>query len=407
MNKRWLLLAVVALLGACAASLPRPGASLPGVSLEGRGREVVLSWQDDSLVTRLMRPGTTIDVVAAYPTARGPVAGDVVASTRYTAGNRAAFQLKDSIQFPPMGAICLRLRINGRSALPLRAADGGVATDGFRHDAWAKFVAINAERSELERERQSLQAAASSTDEARSNFEKWKRERGVADAADCDRINVAAASQRPSSAIEPPLQEQQTERECVWRLNRFSAQDLGGSLLDFLNVADRFLLALKKEGAESRSISSHADGLIARVKAMRAATERSLPVVTRAGFTPVVLSLPLRVTSSTEEAIAKTQMFGAISGIADAWDSCLKDTRSQLQLSYESWTKEQDPRLRQAHVRAVRAECKVRFEDWSRRLLDGAKHGDRTKAIDARLQALGPSPGIPPEQVYLMDKPCS
>lgn len=417
LSRRWPLALSACVLAGCVATVPRAGQSLPGVSLVAQGQDITLSWQPDSLIVRALRPMSTVEVVGEYPTADGRVTGDPVGVARMSPGaTQLRFTLAESLRGVPTGPVCLRLRVDGRSALPLRAADGGSSTDGFHYAAWSQAVSGGSRRRALEQERAMLETSGSTDRDALAAFEGWRRTRGLNEVADCGRLGVASTSARPATALDPGQWEPAARRECTWRLQSLLKLIGFKDTLAFVDTAEATYQRVQAE-FRAKGVASNASGMIAisdtlqRLRGLRAVVQPNIPQV-GPPYRPSLLDEPLSVTSTTEQLLVSYIKAGkafpvdAMPGLIDAFESCQLDAVSQFRLSSETWRREQDPRLQAGRVEAVRGECRARFADAQRR-------ADRTSQRQARLQQINTElvrpPGTEanlPRGLSLIDTPC-
>lgn len=412
-------IAVAALgLTACVASVPRAGDALPGVALTANGKDVVLSWAPDSLIVRGLRPGATVEAVGEYPTSNGRVTGDPVASTRMTAGaNQLRFTLADSLRSVPTGPVCLRLRVDGRTALPLRAAGGVGSSDGFQYAAWSQAVGDSSRRKVLEQEQAALESAARADKDALASFDAWRHQRGLTAAGDCESISAASVTERPVSALDVPQRLPAAQRECTWRFQRTLDSLKFKSTPQFIRAVEdvyrKALAEIQVKGAKpnSSAVISLKDTL-QRIDALESIVLANLPQVSPP-FKPILLREDLAFTSTTDQLLTDYYRTGksfpieVVPGVLDAFESCQTDSVSQFRLSHETWMREQDPRLRNSRVEAVRGECRARFADAQRRVDADAKRGGRREQIAKDLAATSTAVKSLPIGMSLIDKPCS
>lgn len=412
-------IAVAALgLTACVASVPRAGDALPGVALTANGRDVVLSWAPDSLIVRGLRPGAVVEAVGEYPTSNGRVTGDPVASTRMTAGaNQLRFTLADSLRGLPTGPVCLRLRVDGRTALPLRAAGGIGSSDGFQYAAWSQTVVDSSRRKVLEQEQAALESAARADKDALASFEAWRRQRALTAAGDCESVSAASATERPLSALEVPQRLPAAQRECTWRFQETLVGLKFTNTPQFIravkDVYRKTLTEIQAKGAtpNSSTVISLRD-TSQRIDTLESIVLANLSQVAPP-FRPILLREELAFTSTTNQLLTDHYRTGksfpieVVPGILDAFESCQTDSVSQFRLSNETWMREQDPRLKNSRVEAVRGECRARFTDAQRRVDADAKRGGRREQI-AKDLAVASTPAKPlPTGMSLIDKPCT
>lgn len=412
-------IAVAALgLTACVASVPRAGDALPGVALMANGKDLALSWAPDSLIVRGLRPGAIVEAVGEYQTANGRVTGDPVASTRMTAGaSQLRFTLADSLRGVPTGPVCLRLRVDGRTALPLRAAGGAGSSDGFQYAAWSQAVVDSSRRKALEQEQAALESATRVDKDALASFDAWRRQRALTTAGDCESLSAASAAERPASALDVPRRLPAAQRECTWRLQETLVALKFANTPQFIRAVEdvyrKTLTEIQAKGAKpnSSAVISLRDTL-QRIDTLETIVLANLPQVAPP-FRPILLSDNLATTSTTDQLLkdyvrtGKNFPIEVVPGILDAFESCQTDSVSQFRLSHETWMREQDPRLKNSRVEAVRGECRARFTDAQRRVDADAKRGGRREQI-AKDLAVASTPAKPlPTGMSLIDKPCT
>ncbi|EFX61696.1 hypothetical protein DAPPUDRAFT_121149 [Daphnia pulex] len=186
--------------------VPDPGQPLPGLRLDARPSALWLEWTPDSLVNRALRPGTRLEVVAEYPSLSGPVTGDAVGVAQLRSGQTALqIDLTPILKRAPSGPVCLRLRVDGRAALPLRAGGGAVATDTFQHAAWARSARAASQQAADKLERERAQQNLDRLDVADGEHAAWMQQRGRAGKAAGDsaarlQLSPTAPTQRRKAA---------------------------------------------------------------------------------------------------------------------------------------------------------------------------------------------------------------
>lgn len=387
-------LAMCALLAACATA-PRPGQALPGMGLAASGSMLTLNWAADSPAVRLLRPGTTVEVVAAYPSAAGPVHGEALAQARVpapAAGQQVRLSLPDTLRNAPTGPVCLRLRVAGSRALPLRAAAPGAASDGFAYPEWEQRVAGPSARKALEIERGRLMAAQQQDAEQGGDFEAWRRQLGVADAAACERVvSPVRAQARPRSALDAPARPQAAERECVWRYKQLFEQS-----------AEPFAMAAPSIVAGQRV--QQARRLLAVYQAHHAAVG--------AGYRPLLVGDQLKITTAAEENLERSSKLTPefVGGVLDAFESCVRDSTEQFRISFETWQREQDPRLHRRHAELARSACRARFAGEAERSRRIAGYRAQLDEIESKILAVDaerPSRAPLPAHRSLIASACS
>ena len=390
----------------CVAPAPKAGDVLPGVSVTAHGQDLALSWEKDALIVRALRPGALIEVVGEYQTANGRVTGDPVGSARVAAGaNQLRFTLADSVRVAPTGPVCLRFRVDGRTALPLRAAGGAGATDAFQYPAWTSQVAGNSRRKALERERALLESSASSDREALASFDVWRSQRRLTAATDCERMTPSAQMKRPDSALDPAQHAVASQRECTYRLVKLLNIVRFPNPAPFLAQAESLYVGMldehrKKGLPDTTLVVVAATDNLRRIRGMKSVVQAQAPAVS-APFRPLLIDDPLALTSSTVETVRSAKggfPAAAVPGVLDTWESCLADSTNQFQLSYETWRREQDPRLQASRVEVVRGECRSRFADAQRRSERSAQRDTRVQVINVELTKTAASADLPSGQ---------
>ncbi|WP_420992397.1 hypothetical protein ACKI2N_030140 [Cupriavidus sp. 30B13] len=354
--------AMLALAAGCAAPLPRAGQPLPGLRVSGGANAVMLEWTPDSLAAPALRAGTTLDLVAEYPTAAGRVTGEKLATARVSAGmQNLRFTLPQALRNAPTGAVCLRLSAGGR-ALPIRGAGAG-ATDGFRYPSWER-QSVDTSRSRAAEEELAALAAADRRDAAEAkDFASWKRSAGVADAAGCDTL-TADAMPAPRTVMAPAEQGRAAQLECAWRLKQLklepgvSAETQADAILAYYDRALRDARA--RQGTDPGSVTL----LTRRVGQARRMQEQLRAFNASAGaasFQPRLVGWELMLSSSASAQGQRGTDASVASGILDSYDSCLRDSEDQFRLARETWEREQDPRLARGRAEAAKAQCRSRF----------------------------------------------
>ncbi|MDI4634127.1 hypothetical protein J7U46_13800 [Pelomonas sp. V22] len=408
------LAVLLTLLGGCASQTPDRGQPLPGLRLDARPSGLWLEWTPDSLVNRALRPGTRLDVVAEYPSASGPVTGDAVGAVQLRNGQNAVqIELAPTLRRVPSGPVCLRLRVDGRAALPLRAGGGEGATDTFQHAAWARSAGAASQQAADKRERERAQQILGRLDTADGEHAAWMQQRGVNQAQQCELLSYvpAADGRPPRSVVEPAKQMETAQRDCSYRLVRLLSQEqLPTSAIELAAAMERDFQAESGPSAAGQLAAQR----LRQAQQLAVLLRKFDAAITQADYR-LALPLPasvsaLALTSTADEEVKAAKASGTLrrlyEPLLDAFASCTQDTRAQLRLSQESWQKEQQlqPALLKQRNELLRAECRANFAEAGRR----QELRSATQALIRKLEQPAAAPGNAPvnEPLSLLRSAC-
>lgn len=401
------------MLSAGCASQLQSGLPLPGLRLDAVGTELRMEWTPDSLVTRGLRAGTRLDIVAEYQTATGRVTGDAVGTAVVRAGqNLVQIALEPALRREPTGPVCLRVRLDGRMALPLRAGGSGAATDTFQHAAWARLAKANVARQEDLAERERAQKTLAALDRADSDHLRWSQQLGISSGEQCGQLALVAQDETPpASVVQPQAQQLVAQRDCAYRYRQLFGGD-GNAPVEFAVEMERaFQAELRQNVARGSDLAS---ARLQGVQNLMAVLTKFNAEIAQPGYR-LALQLPessvrLQLTSTADAELVlatKSKNFRKLyEPVLDAFGSCLVDTRAQLDLSYQSWVRERQlaPVVRQQRLDLARDQCRSRFQDADRRALTRAAV---TRVLTARDATTVPSVGpISSEPLNLLRTGC-
>lgn len=361
---RALMIALTLVGGGCATgpSVPDAGQAFSGIELDGRAAQIRLAWDHNSMITRSLRPGTMIDIVATYPTAGGHVSGEVASdSHRVVNGtNGIIFNLKKTLGKVPEGPVCMQLRINRRQSLPLRVPNSFVSSDEFYYKNWSDLVAS---RSRLEQANANVQRVLHQVVRAREDEDNLRRRlneklQGAANCADYrPPIRVAEPSR---NVLEPAQWQDETQRECTYRFAKLSKR---------IGLPPAQLAALT-----TGTISSayKATEVTANAFNLKQVVTRRLPEIQ--GYrTRLSEKNKLPISAETMAALrdigtpgADKAMLQASLGIVDAFGSCLDEVQPQFKSAYEAWIAQRGSGYEQEIARTAMLECKLIQDDLNK-----------------------------------------
>lgn len=356
-------LGLLSLLSSCATPTFTAGEPLPGIDLSAVRDNIILSWATDAPIAASLGSRGRIDIVAQYPTENGIVTGEAVAIGSALGSNRMQFVLPRQLRNLPTGSVCLRLRmINGR-ALPIRVAGGEDSVDGFYYPHWEQQVSREIRGSRLNLRGSELSVIIGQAGAELDNFESWRRQQNLADARSCELIEDASVMERPASALEPSEWDMAARRDCVWRYKKTFPPS---TISEMSYLYTHYLGEEKGKGAAAK-----ADEL-ARLEARYEQVEeleqdyQRFDQETGLAYEGLTAPRPLPLTSVAQYLRSEYSQGGDMSqalasGILTSYQSCLADAQAQFELSLDTWTREQDPRLATGRSEIRKQECRVRF----------------------------------------------
>ncbi len=386
----------VGLAGCATGASLSAGNALPGIALNAAGPSVLLSWDPEGPLGRQMTARTPVQVVASYPSARGPVTGEPVA--RATVDGSFAglkFDLPDRLQQAPTGPVCLRLALRGR-AIPVRIPDAGQTSDGFVYSEWESHAALGAQREALEQRRRVAETNLARVSTPGNEFEEWRQARGLSSEAQCETLTAQIDTSRPRTALTGAAKEAAARDHCVALFNAFPTSSNG--------FGDR-------PGLTGLQLATEVRSALPAGHALRGTADGLLADIRRFGDGQTYLSArALAVDSSTKTSIAVAD--GRVNAVVatsllESYTACVSEAEGRFDLSYKSWQETSSTLTQSARNEPLRQECRARFRTEEQRLTQLQQVQEENLAVEAEIEALAArQPEALPAQKSLIPAAC-
>jgi hypothetical protein len=200
---------------------------MPGIGLGATNNEVLLSWSEETPLSKSLRTGSQISVLAYYETEFGPVTNELLDTAKVLPGIPGVkLKLPNSLKRPPIGKICLKL-VSGRNTIPVRIPNYSESSDGFYYNEWAHNAKIDSEKSVLQRDSDFRAREISRIKEPDSNFESWRQKNNLTNANQCGSITVTDSLDKPSTALSGQQKLDASKQQCVFLYRNFWRKKFG------------------------------------------------------------------------------------------------------------------------------------------------------------------------------------
>lgn len=387
----------LAILAGCAtgASLSA-GNPLPGIALSANGPSVLLSWDPEGPLGRQLGPRTPVQIVAAYPSERGQISGEPVASAVVDGQFPGLkFDLATRVQQVPTGPVCLRLATRGR-AIPVRIPDAGKTSDGFLYSEWEAQAGQEAKRHGLSQRMRIVDTNLARVSAPSGDFDSWRQSRGLSNAAQCETLTADISQERPRTALTGAAKEAAARSHCVALFNDFPNDPAGFEGRSGL-TGSQLASEIKQTLPRSHALTGAADNLIADIRRYGAGQV----YLSTTGF-----AVDSATTNSLRIANGRVNEVTATS-LLESYNACISEAEGRFELSYRSWRETSSSTVQGGRNEPLRQECRARFRAEDQRLTQLGQVRDEQARLQVELQALSNEKPPPlPAQKTLIPYAC-
>ncbi len=354
-----------------------PGNPLPGIGLGASNNSVLLSWTPDGVLARQLRPRTRVNIMASYDTEFGPVFNEIISTKSVASGfTGLKFNLPETLRFPPLGDVCLRLAV-GRRAIPIRIARQNESIDGFYYDEWAEKAKTSSKKTDINSRLSVVNQNIKNFSSTDSNFELWRKENNLTSVNDCETLATTISYNRPATALEGKAKTTAAAKQCVYLYEQtvknprrfYKEQTLAFSDIDGIinatKASSRHSNLAKQMQKDFANYSPGKEFFIGS----------SLPLS----------SAPLRSRSSVKKDGKISEVAARI--LVEAYEGCKLEAENRFTASFRNWKEVTASTTIAAREEPMRKLCRARFQRQDTRLTRLNEFKQKKAEIEAEQQA--------------------
>ena len=381
-------LPIVSLIPGCATPL----ADNAGMFVEGARNTVFLTWDEDYPWTAAAKAQLPrLHLFAQYRSQSKPVEQDLGA-VRSIDQRTLTFDLPTSLRNTPDGSVCLFFSASrSGTSIPVRIKSSETNdTARFRFPTWETAATASTRAALVSRRGDNLEAEIRDLETSLEAQRAALQKMGVQTRQDCagigGKVGDAVPLARPREAVDPKLQEQASQRLCVRRARNLR-------VLTNLDPLE-FTNSLSTDTAIAAGDGRRRMAATFRDLWTRWLDRTGVDYVPEVGKADDILPLN-KVAEQALLAWIKSNRTDEnrrviATGLVEAFEGCLDDTRKQLAIKYSAWerARREQPRRDQLYVEHERRQCVAQYGEMEKTqaLLDEAKGKRSATTADTRFE---------------------